>query len=380
MPTGQQYGTNVPQTTLTAGILAGSTSFGVTSLVGWPSVPFTATLEIGTSLQEPIDVTAVSGNNITACTRSIDGTVAFAHANGATLTHTDIGRDFRETRSHIDSAGPVDASSEAVHGLTNIGGNVVMGTKETQTVTNKTISGPSASWGSVAVTGLTGATGAPTPRIVGSANGGPPTSGTFLAGDVVSDNSSTFGMWWRCTVGGTPGTWAPVNSYQQAGSLTPSGANNASFILPALLTPYYNNLKIIISGSTAAAGSDFLAVQFNADTSAHYSWQYSGWLSTNAAKTGALNSANNILAGAIGGNGFNGSTVIEVPFFRSTTALKGLSFVSTAASGIVASADNFSTQGGGVWNGASAITSVTLLTLSGSNFNTGTTIQFALTS
>jgi hypothetical protein len=131
MPTGQQYGTNVPQTTLSAGISAGATSFGVASLSSWPATPFTAVIDIGTSTQEPIDVLTVSGNNITSCTRSIDGTTAFAHSIGATLTHADIGRDFREARTHIDA-------SSGVHGAT---GSVV-GTTDTQTLSNKTLQAP----------------------------------------------------------------------------------------------------------------------------------------------------------------------------------------------------------------------------------------------
>lgn len=128
MPTGQQYGTNVPQTTLTAGITAVATSFAVASLSGYPSTPFTAVLDIGTSTQEPIDVLGVSGNTITSCNRNIDGTSGFAHAINATFTHADIGRDFREARSHIDA-------SAGVHGVT---GSVV-GTTDVQNLTNKTL-------------------------------------------------------------------------------------------------------------------------------------------------------------------------------------------------------------------------------------------------
>jgi hypothetical protein len=132
MPTGQQYATNVPQTTLTGSINAVATSFSVASSASWPSVPFTAVLDIGTSTQEPVDVTAVVGTTWTV-TRSIDGTTGFSHAIGATVTHADIGRDFREARTHMDA-------STNVHGLS--GGAAVVGDTQTQTLTNKTLTAP----------------------------------------------------------------------------------------------------------------------------------------------------------------------------------------------------------------------------------------------
>jgi hypothetical protein len=130
MPTGQQYATNVPQTTLTGSVNASATSFSVASSASWPSVPFTAVLDIGTSSQEPVDVTTVVGTTWTV-TRNIDGTTGFSHAIGATVTHADIGRDFREARSHIDA-------STAVHGIAG----AVVGTSDSQTLTNKTLTAP----------------------------------------------------------------------------------------------------------------------------------------------------------------------------------------------------------------------------------------------
>jgi len=53
------------------------------------------------------------------------------------------------------------------------------------------------------VTGITGAA-AGTTRLVGTTTSGPPTTGTFTAGDIVADQTGTF---WVCITGGTPGTW-----------------------------------------------------------------------------------------------------------------------------------------------------------------------------
>lgn len=134
MPTGQQYATNVPQTTLASGITAVATSFVVASSSNWPATPFTAVIDIGNSIQEPVDVTNVSGTTWTV-TRAIDGTTAFAHATNATVTHADIGRDFREARTHMDATSGTNA-----HGLAN--SSFVVGTLDTQTLTNKSLTSP----------------------------------------------------------------------------------------------------------------------------------------------------------------------------------------------------------------------------------------------
>jgi len=140
MPAGQQYATNVPQTTLTAGITSGQTSISVNSSSGWPTTPFTAVFELGLSTQEPVDVTNVSGTTWTI-TRGIDSTTAFAHPSQSTVTHADIGRDFRDARTHMDTG-------VAQHGLS---GSVV-GTSDSQTLSNKIIAAPS-------LTGLVTSTG-----------------------------------------------------------------------------------------------------------------------------------------------------------------------------------------------------------------------------
>jgi Pectate lyase superfamily protein len=92
------------------------------------------------------------------------------------------------------------------------------------------ITGASGSLVSLAVTGLTGATAGA--RLVGGTAGGAPSTGTWIAGDLVVDNS---GNLWVCTAGGSGGsaTWvataAPVapqvNFYMSSGTWTkPAGA------------------------------------------------------------------------------------------------------------------------------------------------------------
>jgi hypothetical protein len=92
----------------------------------------------------------------------------------------------------------------------------------------------------LSVSGLTGATTAT--RYVGGTTGGPPTTGTFIAGDYVID---TQGNIWVCSVGGTSGTWVaitavgigtPATATQQAAAMTAGSANIVSGSLVRLNT------------------------------------------------------------------------------------------------------------------------------------------------
>jgi len=270
MPTGQQYATNVPQTTLTGLINATATVMSVASSSGWPATPFTAILEIGTSLQEPVDVTNITGTTWTVV-RAIDSTVGFTHQVGATVTHGDIGRDFREARSHIDA-------SQAVHGLQ--GGSSVVGTLDIQTLTNKTFNGANLS-GAIGGSGniFVGTVGAG--GTGGSANGfvfkyvnplvGPPNAGAYNTGDITFDVA---GNAWYNTAGGSPGTWVPLGGGRRLISAQVLGSSAASVTFSSI-PGLYRDLELVISAKsdgTTAAGYDPATMQFNGVTTASYNW------------------------------------------------------------------------------------------------------------
>ena len=135
--TTRKYSSRSQQTTLTAGIGAADTSAVVVSgsaLLGGITISagetFTVVIDPDTALEEIVDVTAVSTNTLTIV-RGIDGSSGQAHSAGAVVRHMAIGRDYREANTHIET-------SSAVHGVT---GSVV-GTTDTQTLTNKTLTTP----------------------------------------------------------------------------------------------------------------------------------------------------------------------------------------------------------------------------------------------
>ena len=131
--TTRKYSSRSQQTTLASALSSSGTSASVvsgTSLLGGATISsgqtFTVVIDPDTALEEIVDVSAVSTNTLTIV-RGVDGSTGQAHSAGAVVRHMAIGRDYREANTHIEAT--------TGHGATG----AVVGTTNTQTLTNKTI-------------------------------------------------------------------------------------------------------------------------------------------------------------------------------------------------------------------------------------------------
>jgi hypothetical protein len=121
------YSSIAQQTTLTGAITPSTTTITVAATDGFPgSVPYTLALDFGSSGNELVDVTGAAGLSLTV-TRGVDGTTASSHNIGAVVRHVASARDFTEANAHIGDT--------VAHGATG----AVVGTTNTQTLTNKTV-------------------------------------------------------------------------------------------------------------------------------------------------------------------------------------------------------------------------------------------------
>lgn len=182
MPNQVFYSNVAQQTTLSGNISSGSTSINVAATTGFPgSFPYVLALDYGAATEELVSVTAAAGTTLTV-TRGYGGTSAQSHSLGAVVRHTYNAQDATDFRTH-------EASTGAVHGLT---GSIV-GTSDTQSLSNKTLTNPTINAAAV--------------------------SGTFTGNPTLSGNATFSGT--LTGAGAMAGTWSGTPTF--SGDVTHSG-------------------------------------------------------------------------------------------------------------------------------------------------------------
>lgn len=144
--TDRYYSSVATPTTLSSGINNSTTTIVVGSVTGFPTLyPYTLALDFDTALTELVDVTNAAGTTLTVV-RAVDGTSATSHSAGAAVRHVASARDYADSRAH--------ENSDSEHGVSGF----IVGTGNSQTLTNKTLTSPVINGATITGGTITGAT------------------------------------------------------------------------------------------------------------------------------------------------------------------------------------------------------------------------------
>ena len=275
--TTRKYSSRAQQTTLSSGITSGDVTMTVGSganLMGGktPAVgeTYTVVIDPDTALEEIVDVSNYASGNTLTIARGIDGSTGVAHSAGAIVRHMVIGRDLSESNTHIEATTGHGATG-AVVGTTNTqtltnktidtASNTITGAVTltgTQTLTNKTLTSPTfttPALGTPASGVLTNATGLPlTTGVTGTlpvANGGTGVTSSTGSGNTVLSTSPTL----VTPVLGTPTSATLTNATGLPISTGVAGLGTG--VATFLATPSSANLASALTDETGSGAAVF---------------------------------------------------------------------------------------------------------------------------
>lgn len=191
------YSNIATPTTLSGNINNSVTTCTVASTTGWPSsTPYIVALDYGTANEELVRVTANAAGTLTIV-RAYGGTSAASHSTGAVVRHVYNAQDATDFRTH-------EQSTSGAHGIAG----TFVGTTDSQTLTNKTLTAPTINNGTYSSGGSFSGTFAGTP--------------TFSQAVVFSGNPNFSGTptFAAATFSGTAGHTGLIQSQQSASGNT----------------------------------------------------------------------------------------------------------------------------------------------------------------
>jgi len=283
MATRRYYSANAVDGTVSAAINSSASSVTLTSTpVGFPGyTPYVIALDYNTTSEELVLVTGQSGN-ILNITRGFNGTSPTAHNPGAVVRHVITAQDLTDYQAHA-------AASTNVHGITG----PLVGPNDTQTLTNKSISGSSNTITNVPIsTGISGlgsnvATFLATPSSANLAAAmsdetgsgpivfatGPTLSSPVITGTInASGSTGPSGTFLQSTGSGVAWASAAQNpSYTLIGSTDFSGTNASTYTFNGLSG--YNKYFMICAGLYSSTGGG-INITINGDTGSNYRYWY----------------------------------------------------------------------------------------------------------
>ena len=369
--TTRKYTSRSQQTTLTGSVTSGALTLPVvsaTTLLGGATVSTGQTMTIvidpDTSLEEVVDIYSpttnpVAGNNLTVV-RGQDGSSAQDHSAGAVVRHMIIGRDLREANTHQET-------STGVHGLAST--SSVVGTIDTQSLSNKTIDMTGATLTGLSSSGMSASSAAPksyVDSILGSATAASTsassaaTSATSAAASATAAATSATSAAASATVASNSSAAATTSATSAATSAT-SAAASATTASNSASTATTQASNAVTSASSAATSATSAAASATAATT-----------SANSASTSASSAATSATAAATSAS--SASTSASSALTSQTAAATSAASAATSQTAAATSASSAATSASSAATSASsALTSQTAAATSATSSATSAT-------